>query len=574
MKEITNKMILNKNDESWGGFKERLNRIRILVSMQLKTLRKKKYNTSGRLALSLVVSFVIITLITVLLYLIIKYASILFSIGFIISSDFLIVYITILQITSIIGCTIGLMQSLFMDSDNILLFSYPCRHNEVFLSKLIVYYLYELKKSLFGLLPLILVIGILTKESIYSTLPFVKINYFLWIPIIILILPVIPVIIGSLLSLPCSIIKRFIKSNPIIELIFVIVIVFLFYTLSIIAVNNMPDKIEVITQYSAFIEKIQLFVNKLSGYSLYYKFVVYILYNFKPLLNLLYILLIVVIGSTLVTIIIMPFYFSIQSHSMEESIEKKHKYKELNNKDIFYSFVKKEFLIKYRDIGKTVSSYSLLLALPSILIIVNGIYSRLLLNSSTAPVYVSFFITFIVILLSTSSNTDVSTSITEEGGEFVLLKSAPTKAENSTWAKIIVNFSFVFMISIIVFILLYIGLKITNAKYMINELFSLFIISLITNAAIVFKGMELDVRNPSLIEYQSTKSVKDNNNRKKVLEISLVLTIVYTLLFVILKMAIKIDSFIPLIALGALYLIYRVFIFKKVIFAFFDDIEL
>ncbi len=553
--------------------KESFKRVSILVSMQLKNVNKKKSLSFGRKTVSFFVSLVIIALITTGLYFALSFIVNVFSIGFILSSDFLMVYIAALQLTSIVTCTGGMMQSLFLDRDNVLLLSFPCRHSEVFTSKLVVYYIFELRKALFGILPLILTIGISTNESIYSALPFVKLNYFLLIPIVIILLPLIPVLIGSLLSLPASLLKRFINSSPIIELIFILVLVFLAYGLTFIIVSALPDRIAVITEYVTFLDNIKSLFASVASFTLYVRFFVHMLYSYNILLNILFILLIVVTGVTLVILIIKPFYFNLASRSMEEAREKDHKMSTKTNKNVFMSFIKKEFLMSYRDIGKTTESYLLILFMPSIMILILAIYSRLALNLSTGSVYASIFAMLYLSLLSLTSVVDISTSLSREGTEFIILKTAPSKCENVTWAKILVSLVFTLGVLTVSYLMLYIGALALNIKYLVEYIPLIYVVSVITNIGLTFKGMEVDVMNPSLIEYATTKSTKENKNISKTIEEGTLLSVIYTTIFGIFIFSVGLSAFLVLIPLSIIYLVYRVFSFRTKLFAFFDDIE-
>ena len=553
--------------------KESFKRVSILVSMQLKNVNKKKSLSFGRKTVSFFVSLVIIALITTGLYFALNFIANVFSIGFILSSDFLMVYIAALQLTSIVTCTGGMMQSLFLDRDNVLLLSFPCRHSEVFTSKLVVYYIFELRKALFGILPLILTIGISTNESIYSALPFVKLNYFLLIPIVIILLPLIPVLIGSLLSLPASFLKRFINSSPIIELIFILVLVFLTYGLTFIIVSALPDRIAVITEYVTFLDNIKSLFASVASFTLYVRFFVHMLYSYNILLNILFILLIVVTGVALVILIIKPFYFNLASRSMEEAREKDHKMSTKTNKNVFMSFIKKEFLMSYRDIGKTTESYLLILFMPSIMILILAIYSRLALNLSTGPVYASIFAMLYLSLLSLTSVVDISTSLSREGTEFIILKTAPSKCENVTWAKILVSLVFTLGVLLVSYLMLYIGALALNIKYLVEYIPLIYVVSAITNIGLTFKGMEVDVMNPSLIEYATTKSTKENKNISKTIEEGTLLSVIYTTIFGIFIFSVGLSAFLVLIPLSIIYLVYRVFSFRTKLFAFFDDIE-
>ena len=553
--------------------KESLKRISILVAMQLKNIRKKSTLSFGRKTVSFIVNLVLIALITTGLYFLLNLVVNIFSIGFILSSDFLMVYIAALQLTSIVTCTGGMMQSLFLNRDNVLLLALPCRHSEVFTSKLIVYYIFELKKALYGILPLILTIGISTNESIYSALPFVKLNYFLLSPIVIILLPLIPVLIGSILSLPASYLKRFINSSPIVQLIFILFLVFLTYGVTFIILSLLPEKIAVITEYVTFIDNIKALFQSMAEFTIYVRSFVLMLYSYKIWLNILIILSIVVIGTALVTLIIKPFYFNIASRSMEEAREKNHKVNEVVNKNVFVSFIKKEFLMSYRDVGKTTESYLLLLFMPSIMILILGIYSRLALNQTTGPAYASMFAMLYITLLSLTSVVDISTSLTREGTEFILLKTAPSKCENVTWAKIIASLTFTISVLTVSYLMLYIGALVSNIKYLVDYIPLIYVSMLITNIGLTFKGMEVDVMSPSLIEYASTKSVKGNNNIAKTIEEGTLLSVIYTVIFAVSIFSIGINAFIIIIPISIIYVLIRVFSFKTKLFAFFDDIE-
>ena len=193
------------------------------------------------------------------------------------------------------------------------------------------------------------------------------------------------------------------------------------------------------------------------------------LYSSNIGLNILFILSIVISGIALVTLIIRPFYFSLASRSMEEAREKDHKIKEEAPKNVFNSFIRKEFLMSYRDIGKTAETYLLLLFMPSIMLLILGVYSRLALNLTTGPVYASIFAVLFVMLLSLTSTIDISTSLTREGSEFVLLKTAPSKCENVTWAKIIVSLIFTLSILTVAYMMLFFGVLILKIKSLISS---------------------------------------------------------------------------------------------------------
>ena len=53
---------------------------------------------------------------------------------------------SLMLVLSVFVCTVGLMNKLYFSKDNFILLSLPVTTNKIFLSKLIVFFVYELKK--------------------------------------------------------------------------------------------------------------------------------------------------------------------------------------------------------------------------------------------------------------------------------------------------------------------------------------------------------------------------------------------------------------------------------------------
>ena len=62
-------------------------------------------------------------------------------------ANLLTFFIVLLQLFSIFACTMGLLENLYTSKDNPILLAYPALPNEVFINKLLVYYIYEIIRS-------------------------------------------------------------------------------------------------------------------------------------------------------------------------------------------------------------------------------------------------------------------------------------------------------------------------------------------------------------------------------------------------------------------------------------------
>ena len=138
-------------------------RIKLLTLLQLSDrIKLKKSNsikgTLAKIGIALFSMILITAICSALIYILCDLISIP-------KTNSLITFVIFfLQVMSIISCTIGLLRTLYLGKDNAILLSYPAHHIEVFLSKLLVFYIYESVKGVFFLLPLLLGFGIIYKS--------------------------------------------------------------------------------------------------------------------------------------------------------------------------------------------------------------------------------------------------------------------------------------------------------------------------------------------------------------------------------------------------------------------------
>ena len=62
----------------------------------------------------------------------------------------------VMLLTSVFSCTIGLTKSLYYSRDNAILLTLPCKPLQVYLSKLTIFFVFELKRNLSFIVPLFL----------------------------------------------------------------------------------------------------------------------------------------------------------------------------------------------------------------------------------------------------------------------------------------------------------------------------------------------------------------------------------------------------------------------------------
>ena len=177
----------------------------------------------------------------------------------------------------------------------------------------------------------------------------------------------------------------------------------------------------------------------------------------------------------------------------------------------------------------------------------------------------------VVLMMASASNTSSALAITQEGSEFVLLKTAPADSTNMAWAKIFFNLTFSTIMIILSFVIVTIFCeRLTD----IGTIWLLCAGVVIINAALILWSFELDIKNPSLREYASNNDASAIKNVSTSIKIGLLLSFIYTVVVVLaLYFAHGIIANIIIIAIPLLFLGLRFFFFWNYLKYVFPKIE-
>ena len=148
-----------------------------LIAMQLKEKLNVKGTvlTIGQKIAAVVFAILKFGLIVALCYALFFVARLLqlFSLIDVVPVSVLTVVFTVMFIVSVISATASLTKSMYYSYDNPVLLTLPCRPTQVYFSKLIVFYIYELIRNLSFMVPLFLAFGLINGyATIYYPLVF------------------------------------------------------------------------------------------------------------------------------------------------------------------------------------------------------------------------------------------------------------------------------------------------------------------------------------------------------------------------------------------------------------------
>ncbi|MBU1145173.1 MAG: hypothetical protein KJ971_04890 [Firmicutes bacterium] len=533
------------------------NRLLILTKMQLSNKINFKFIHNKRFIAKVALSLLMIIIVTIVMALALYVIKGILYIP--VNVYFVIFILFFTQVLSIIATTNGLIVDLYISKDNQILLSFPVKNDEVFVSKLMVFYVHEFVKNLFFLIPLLIGFGFINNMQWY---------YYLNIIPMVLIMPMISVLISALLSLPITYLKNFFSNRNILLLVMVFALVFLIFYFVTTLVSSIPTPIRIVPLYNRFISVIAIFMQSSARYSTIYGLIGKLLFGINVAVNYLIVFGTAFVLLLLVFLVSRPLYFRLTSKSLESASNQVHVSKYIPNKSIFRTFVKKEWLITSRSINELLSNYAMLLLFPFVLYVLNYIYMgipRISLGNSLVIVFDLMISLFII----TSSNTASASAITLEGYEFVLLKTSPSNTHQVAWAKIMFNLLFSSCMIILSFIMFRISLQ----NFPASSLWPMMIVILIINSSHIIWSLQIDVLNPKLSEYAATGSLSNNQNVSKSVTIGFVLSLIIAVIFGVLSFVAPDLAWTITIIISLLFLVFRVISFHYFLNAYFIDIE-
>lgn len=491
-----------------------MNALKTLVFMQLKDkvdfgfLRTKKTLIS-KIILTLL-SFIAITVVYYLVFYVCKLLRI-FSLVDAIPTSVIVVVFTLMELLSIISCTYSLMKNLYFARDNQVLLTFPVSVDQIFFSKLIVYYIYELMRTIFFIFPMFFAFGLISGYSIV---------FFLWLLPCMVIIALIPVSIGALFSIVAMLISIMLKNYSLIRwIIFLALIGFGIYAF-LYFVSLIPENLDIVGSWGTIFWDIQDFLNNftttMSPFTYLTKFVVGStagLVHRLFILNTLWTFLIIVavVGSCLGLsyLICKPLFFKMTSTPFEyrrKLINKTPKNKILR---AFYSVVYKDDLLIFRTSDEIYSLFGVAICMPLAILLLNTIFAAM--STRLLGDYMAIcFNLLIICLFAMATNNKVASIYSREAQAGYLVKTRPNGHNSNLTAKL-VTYAVITTISIIAAVCVFASFNDLSVLNIILFGISAVLIYLIH----MFWSAEMDIMNPQNIQYSTTGTHVNNPNETK-----------------------------------------------------------
>ena len=233
-------------------------KLKPLVMMQLKDKLDFSFLQTKRSAIIKTVTsifkFVIVTGIFYLGFFVCNLLSIFRPAGIIPDTVVNVIFV-IIQLLSLITCTAGLVNALYMTADNKVLLTFPASSTTIYESKLIVYFLFELKKNLAITLPVFLAYGIINGAVWY---------YYPWVILCFVPVSLLPVAMGAVLSIPALVVMTFVKNHKWLQFLMILLVTAAISYALVKLIGKIPENINIMGQWGTIFLGIQNFLNGFS----------------------------------------------------------------------------------------------------------------------------------------------------------------------------------------------------------------------------------------------------------------------------------------------------------------------
>jgi hypothetical protein len=264
----------------------------------------------------------------------------------------------------------------------------------------------------------------------------------------------------------------------------------------------------------------------------------------------------------------MPFYFKAASATNENSTTKQHQLSMSKKGGLFGTFFRKELKIQLRTFQSVNDMLTVVFLFPLITYVFNFLMAAI--NTSSMGRYMSIAFNMMIILsLLGTHNANSAASISMEGNEFAVLKTAPSNTSVIAWAKLavtgIVNLASLCMMA---------AMLMMTTRLSLLDVVLLMVSILCISLGQIAWGAEFDIRKPKITEY-ATKGdgVTDNGNIAKAMAVAFLVSTVFGVIGLLLMAESYLFGWVRLVALSVGFLVARFYLLHSNLKAYFEDIQ-
>ena len=411
---------------------------------------------------------------------------------------------------SVISCTVGLTKSMYYARDNAVLLTLPCPSLHVYLSKLIIFFIFEIKRNFSFLVPVFIAYYITHGYSAGA---------YVWMLFCMIWVSLFTVAIGAILSIPAMWIANFFRQNKWLQITALAATVAasafaLFYAISLI-----PANIDIIAAWTSIYWDIQDFLNAYAAnFSYLYDFTRMLLGEVENLvvyfpIDRTFVRFLVLAGSTIAILgaglfVVRPLFYKMASTPFEY-LKKAVKPKKNKVKGKVASSIYTNFLVTIKNTNTIFANVGILISIPMLIFLLNKIFLAMKTREMGDNMIIAFNL-LIMLLIALNSNCATASIFSRDGQSSYLIKTLPSNYTLPIVAKILPNttFGLVAVLATIPVLMLTLPIPTVDILHIVFAVAFAFIAHMLYSA-------QLDLMNPQTQLYASVGSTVSNSNEMK-----------------------------------------------------------
>lgn len=358
-------------------------------------------------------------------------------------------FTTIMFVLQVLSCMISCTKSYYLAEDNKVLITFPSSGSSLFLSKLTVEFLKELKSAAFFYLPISL--AILFFGTTANVAQFAIVSVF-WSIIPCIVLVAIEVLLGSVLSVLWLGFLRVIKKLPIIEVILILAAAAGIIYLAVFLINLIPGQGQLVLMdtwkdiQSNLNNFLASFAKALVPVSWFCSIIggeiglSHAGYRLEAIsFGKFGLLLLILIGLFVVVFLIIRLLFlhmMTKTNDYEKVKENSHDKNHVHGPHVTFAF--KEFKISFRTIEISGAYLVTYIAIPILILLLCRIFNGMELSEKGGVLSIVFCVLMIILPLL-ASNTSLASAYSKEARAGYIKKTKPVNPLTPLFAKLIFN---------------------------------------------------------------------------------------------------------------------------------------
>ncbi len=424
--------------------------------------------------------------------------------------------LALLLVISLISCTIGLVRALYFADDNKVLITFPVSANVIFISKIIVFYIYELIREYMLIVPILLGFGLFNiSRFTFWFMP--------WSLIVMLFVPCIVVLAAALISIPSLFVARFANRYPVVKLVLFFMLVGAATWAIVEVVGIIPENLDFTKIVPPLRRLLVDFFDRIGRYLPPIEALVGLLigeqnksltYNVFTARTVLYFGILLFSAAALFAItyfVSRPIFFKMMSKSFE--FEKKSVNKARLNKKHgkLYAFTLKEFRLCILNTEVSLSFLTVYMLVPVMIFVLNKLYSAI--NTRLAGQVMTYAFTLLIMLLPMlASNGMIAKLFSKEGRAAYMKKTEPVNILEPIFAKL--SFFLILSVPSIIASVAVFGSFVSQRFHWYDLVFLGGTIIFVQWAHILYSALT-DIMNPQNEQYATVGESAQNPNENK-----------------------------------------------------------